>query len=103
MKRRIFLCKVLIAGGALAGYLTTKRLHAKNAPADSPGAFLKAMASVRLQYVQHDLLLKLYSRQVSVHDLQQIVLEVVNHNANLFVVNAYNRHHGHPGFYRMNQ
>ncbi|MBB6343227.1 hypothetical protein HNP49_003425 [Pseudomonas fluvialis] len=101
MKRRIFLSGALVAGGALAGHLATKRLYLGAAPASSPADFAEAMAGVRLQYVSHELLLDLYARAVSEDDRNRVVREVVNHNRNLFVANAYDRQHGNPGFYRV--
>ncbi|HBO6962630.1 TPA: hypothetical protein L4936_001236 [Pseudomonas aeruginosa] len=47
--------------------------------------------------------MKLYSRTVSDFDRQALVSEVVNHNRNLFVVDAYKREHGQPGFYRVTE
>ncbi len=101
MKRRFFLSGVLIAGGAVAGHLATKRLYGVGTTAASPADFAKAIAGVRLQYVSHELLLDLYARAVSEGDRNRVVREVVNHNRNLFVANAYDRQHGNPGFYRV--
>ena len=102
MKRRTLISGVLLAGGAAVGHFATKRFCGGD-PATSPANFLSAMTGVRLQYVSHDLLLKLYARAVSRSDRQQVVFEAVDHNRNLFVADAYDRHHGYPGFYRVTE
>lgn len=101
MKRRTLVSGILVTGGVAAGHLLTARFYGGVTPARNPGDFAAAMAGVRLQHVSNELLLKFYSRTVNDQDRQKIVLEVVNHNRNLFVVDAYERHHGAPGFYRV--
>lgn len=86
-----------------AGHLLTSRFYGGATPARSPEDFAAAMAGVRLQHVSNELLLKLYSGTVNDQDRQKVVMEVVNHNRNLFVVDAYERHHGVPGFYRVTE
>ncbi|WP_153050255.1 hypothetical protein [Pseudomonas sp. MF4836] len=101
MKRRTLVSGILVAGGVAAGHLLTARFYGSTTPARSPDDFAAAMAGVRLQHVSNELLLKLYSRTVNDQDRQKVVIEVVNHNSNLFVVDANERHHGSPGFYRV--
>ncbi|EIU2545777.1 hypothetical protein ABZQ74_31790 [Pseudomonas aeruginosa] len=103
MKRRTLMAGMLLASGAVAGHLATKRLYGSASTVQSPADFAAAMSGVRLQYVSQELLLKLYTQTVADQDRQQIVREVVNHNRNLFVANAYERHHGQPGFYRVTE
>lgn len=103
MKRRTLVSGLFIAGGAAAGHFFTARFYGGVTPVSSPADFAAAMSGVRLQYVSNELLLKLYSRTTTERDRQQVVREVVDHNRNLFVVDAYDRHHGFPGFYRVTE
>ena len=103
MKRRALMAGMFLAGGAIAGHLATKRLYDNKTAAASPADFAAAMSAVRLQYVSQELLLKLYTKAVADKDRQQVVREVVNHNRNLFVANAYDRQHGLPDFYRVTE
>jgi hypothetical protein len=103
MKRRAFVSCLLVAGGALAGHQLTKNWYGTAVSPMSPADFAAATSGVKLQYLSGELLLKIYSRTVADRDRQQIVSEVVNHNRNLFVTEAYNRQHGVPGFYRLTE
>jgi hypothetical protein len=103
MKRRIFVSGLLLACGALAGHTLTKGMSGGIASAMTPAEFAAATAGVKLQYLSDELLLKVFSRTVSDRDRQQLVTELVNHNRELFVVQAYNRQHGAPGFYRLTE
>ncbi|MBP5107312.1 hypothetical protein [Pseudomonas protegens] len=94
---------MLLASGTVAGHLATKRLYGNIFFSANPSDFAAAMSAVRLQYVSQELLLKLYAKAVSDKDRQQVVREVVDHNRNLFVVNAHERQHGQPGFYRVTE
>ncbi|ASJ88604.1 hypothetical protein [Pseudomonas aeruginosa] len=103
MERRTFVSGLLIAGAGLSSHWLTKNAYLTQGQALSPADFAETMKGVQLQFVSRELLLKLYSRTVSDFDRQALVSEVVNHNRNLFVVDAYKREHGQPGFYRVTE
>lgn len=101
MKRRAFVSGLLILGGGLAGhYLTGRITGGPAAPAD-PKAFAAALQGVQLKYLSQELLLKIFSRQITDTDRAALISQLVNHNRNLFVQKAYDRQHGVPGFYRI--
>lgn len=99
----MFVSGLLVAGGAVAGHMLTKRMSGSIGTSINPAEFAVATAGVKLQYISDGLLLKIFSRAVTDRDRQQIVTEVVNHNRHLYVAEAYNRQHGVPGFYRLTE
>jgi hypothetical protein len=101
MQRRTFISGLLLLGGGVVGHYLTKRTYGSTGPTLDPKAFALALQGVTLQYASQELLLKIFSRQISDSDRQLLVAEVVDHNRNLFVKQAYERQHGTPGFYRI--
>jgi hypothetical protein len=101
MQRRTFLSGLVFLGGGLVGHgLTTQMGRGVNRVRD-PKAFAAATTGVNLHGASTTLLLKLFSRQVTDHDRQVLVAEVVSHNRELFIVHANAKKHGLPGFYRV--
>ena len=56
-----------------------------------------------MQRVSDTLLLKLFARQLTDHDRGAFFAELVQHNRNLFVIDADSKRHGVPGFYRVTE
>ncbi|ELG7184006.1 TPA: hypothetical protein ACP3ZG_000580 [Pseudomonas aeruginosa] len=102
MQRRTFVSGLLLLGGGLAGhYLTSSISGAAGGAVMDPKLFAQATSGLKLQYLSQEMLLKIFSRQVAEADRRQLVAEIINHNRNLFVKQAYERQHGVPGFYRV--
>ena len=102
MQRRTFVSSLLlVCGSGIAGHgLTTLARNASERSQD-PKLFASATKGVNFSGISNELLLKLFSRQLTDHDRQSFYAEVVNHNRNLFIVDAHSKRHGLPGFYRV--
>ncbi|QRY79689.1 hypothetical protein JVX91_00825 [Pseudomonas sp. PDNC002] len=103
MKRRNLVLGVgvgvlLGAGGGLTGLMFGQRSEAQKLDFQ---AFLARNSSVKFHHLPTELLLKLYSRQLTDDDRMALVNGLVHHNRALFVVDPYERSLGTPGFYRV--
>ncbi|NBF00812.1 hypothetical protein GV819_00760 [Pseudomonas sp. Fl5BN2] len=101
MKRRAFvagLCVFASGTSAVLGYRLGQR--SPEEPVDFR-AFLQGNPDVKFHHMPPDLLIKLYSRNLTDQDRQSILHHLVHHNRSLFVAEPYARTLGTPGFYRV--
>jgi len=63
--------------------------------------FMVSTAGIELAGISPEVLLKLLAHQLTDHDRQPFMEQVVNHNRELFIVDARSKKFGVPGFYRV--
>lgn len=104
MQRRTFVSGLLlVSGSGIAGHGLTMLARNTSERSQDPKLFASAMKGVNLGGISNELLLKLFSRQLTEQDRQALHAEVVNYNRNLFIVDAHSKRHGVPGFYRVTE
>lgn len=101
MQRRAFIAGVLLLGGGLAVQHMSKGVSGSVVQPSDTKSFAAVTSGVKLQYLPPELLAKITAGQVSDQDRGLLASALVSHNRDLFVVEAYERQHGAPGFYRV--
>jgi len=97
MNRRTVLLGMVstVAGvSGLLGYRIGKLGHATD-----HRAFLANNPNVKFQHLSADMLMKLFTHNVTSTDRAQLQIQLLRHNLHLFAPTSIGRVHGSPGFY----